>query len=713
MEDVENYIRRLKIHYFTGHRPNIITTDTPFSRFHNNFQTQPKRPRLFQDDRLPTSLRTTCDDIRSRARKFLRSHLSHDFPDNLSCAERQCLNTVSRNDHVILKPADKGSSWILLDRTDYIKEADRQLAQPCYSLIDDNSVILENHNTLITLIKTLHKSIPSRTFNKILPDNIGRDRNLYLLPKIHKKSEDWPLSGIPPGRPIISDCSSDSEAVTALIDAFLQPLVLRTESYLQDTDHLIALLSTRNFPMDCLLASIDICSLYTSIDNEEGLAAIKAAFENFPDPLRPDADILALLKHIMSSNCFSFNGKQYLQTNGTAMGKKFSPSYANLFMASWERKLFQRADNKPLFYKRYIDDIFLIWPGDQHSFNSFLNLCNDISPSIKVTSEVSDTKIHFLDVFVLKSQRFFNTGLLDFKIAFKSTDSHRLLSRNSFHPPHVKRGVIWSQVLRLARRSNNKTDFDEACNTCFKVWRTQGYNHRFLRNTKYKVLMSLGFYKAKAWPRGFVHCNRRTCKLCDNFCWFTDSVHNQNHSLYYRIFSHVTCDSTHVVYTIKCVLCNRLVYVGETALALSLRMNNHLSTIRCHRDTPVATHFNSPGHNLTHIRFTAVQSFEHSNLDLVHLTTKRREAENLWIKKLETLQPIGLNLKVTRPFVRRIPFVTNYSPPAMSFIQTISQLVKGSFGFETLPSYRNNANLRKLLCPSRLRSQTVPSIPDE
>lgn len=34
-----------------------------------------------------------------------------------------------------------------------------------------------------------------------------------------------------------------------------------------------------------------------------------------------------------------FNGKNYLQIKGTAMGKKFAPAYANIFMANWEKEV--------------------------------------------------------------------------------------------------------------------------------------------------------------------------------------------------------------------------------------------------------------------------------------------------------------------------------------------------------------------------------------
>lgn len=78
---------------------------------------------------------------------------------------------------------------------------------------------------------------------------------------------------------------------------------------------------------------MDVTSLYTNIDISEGLIAVKNIFSKYPDPRRPDLEILQLLYINLKRNDFEFNNQFYLQTKGTAMGKKFAPAYANIFMA--------------------------------------------------------------------------------------------------------------------------------------------------------------------------------------------------------------------------------------------------------------------------------------------------------------------------------------------------------------------------------------------
>ena len=372
-------------------------------------------------------------------------------------------------------------------------------------------------------------------------------------------------------------------------------------------------------------------------------------------------------------------------------------------MAAWEKRLFDRCLIRPVFYKRYIDDIFLIWPGTLESLEAFIALCNSLSPGIKVISECSSTEVHFLDILLFKGQRFLSQGILDFRVAFKDTDSHRIVSRSSFHPPHVKRSVIWSQVLRLARRCNDKAFFDEACRICFSVWVKQGYTYRHLRTTKYKVLAAIGFYRrGRRWPDGFVRCHRSVCRYCDSLCIFTSSVANQNDSVRFRVLSHITCSSKHVVYGVFCVKCDKFVYVGETSLPLSVRMTNHLSTIRCRRDVPVATHFSALDHSISEIRFVGLQSLEHLRLGSEEITQRRRLAETVWIRRLGTLAPVGLNIKRNLTRSNRVPFVVTYAPQIASFINNLKPYVQNSFGLTLLPSFRNSRNLKKILCPSRL-----------
>ena len=74
-------------------------------------------------------------------------------------------------------------------------------------------------------------------------------------------------------------------------------------------------------PRNAFLVSMDVTSLYTNIPREEGITIVCNAYENFRAQKSPIATkfLREMLSLILKENSFQFNGKNYLQTHGTAM----------------------------------------------------------------------------------------------------------------------------------------------------------------------------------------------------------------------------------------------------------------------------------------------------------------------------------------------------------------------------------------------------------
>ena len=105
----------------------------------------------------------------------------------------------------------------------------------------------------------------------------------------------------------------------------------------------------------------------------------------------------------MENNVFEFDGRVYRQKLGTAIGTKFAPAFANLFMADLEKKLLDGCVDKLLVWLRYIDDVFFIWTHGQRKLDSFLEYINSFHETIKFTSESSREGVSFLDVMALQN----------------------------------------------------------------------------------------------------------------------------------------------------------------------------------------------------------------------------------------------------------------------------------------------------------------------
>ena len=185
-----------------------------------------------------------------------------------------------------------------------------------------------------------------------LTPNPPRIPIFYTLTKIHKPT--------PVGRPIISGCDGPTERISAFVDRLIQPIAQKQDSYLKDTTDFLNFIESTKLPKNTVLVSMDVTSLYTNIPHEEGVTTVCHAYEDFygdkaPIPTKYLREMLYL---ILTENSFQFCGSNYLQTHGTAMGTKMAVAFANIFMARIERQILSQSCIKPLFWKRYIDEVF-------------------------------------------------------------------------------------------------------------------------------------------------------------------------------------------------------------------------------------------------------------------------------------------------------------------------------------------------------------------
>ena len=115
-------------------------------------------------------------------------------------------------------------------------------------------------------------------------------------------------------------------------------------------------------PVDVLICTMDVTSLYTNIDQEECVDIIKKRLEEtnieYKLPKPPKPFVKRILELILKRNCFKFDGEFYIQTWGVAMGKIASPEISDLVMYGLEKE-FILTDPNILYYARYRDD--LLW----------------------------------------------------------------------------------------------------------------------------------------------------------------------------------------------------------------------------------------------------------------------------------------------------------------------------------------------------------------
>ena len=85
--------------------------------------------------------------------------------------------------------------------------------------------------------------------------------------------------------------------------------------------------------------TLDVTSLYSNIPHSDGIKACEYFLNlNSEGKNISTESVSDLISIVLTKNHFQFNGDDYLQTKGCAMGTKMAPSYASLFMDYFEKK---------------------------------------------------------------------------------------------------------------------------------------------------------------------------------------------------------------------------------------------------------------------------------------------------------------------------------------------------------------------------------------
>ena len=144
-------------------------------------------------------------------------------------------------------------------------------------------------------------------------------------------------------------------------------------------------------------------------------------------------------------------------------------------MAELEEEILGKAKFKPYLWWRYIDEIFFLWEHGEEKLKSFIDKINKMHPTTKFTADWSKTSIIFLDVTVSITK-----GIRETDLYVKPTDSHQYFLSSSCHPFYYKKGIPYSQALRLNRICSNNEFSDKRCNYLEKYLLERGYSEKMV-----------------------------------------------------------------------------------------------------------------------------------------------------------------------------------------------------------------------------------------
>lgn len=331
---------------------------------------------------------------------------------------KQCLEdlkALGRKRDIIISKPDKGKGVVIIDRAKYIEKmtaiiSDPSKFEPISATIQKYTTQIEDKvNNFLQKLKNI-TTVPAQEIAKLRASG-SAPGILYGLPKIHKRDFTTQFQF----RPIFAAYNNPCYKLAKFLVSQLTPIstneftVRNVYSFLDD-------LKQFDNANQYFMCSFDIESLYTNIPLVETINIILDKLFTFPNSKFLGLNrtwFKKLLDLSVLNSFFIFNEKLYKQKEGLAMGLPHSATFANIFLCHHEQQwLLDCPTNfKPIFYRRYMDDTFVLFRDRIHA-DMFLQFLNSRHPNMIFTCETQkDNQISFLDAHLCNSNNAFKSSV--------------------------------------------------------------------------------------------------------------------------------------------------------------------------------------------------------------------------------------------------------------------------------------------------------------
>ena len=293
---------------------------------------------------------------------------------NLTKEENSAFHELLHNDGIIIRPADKGSGIVVIDKEEYIESLEEMEQSSAYERTD-NDRTEEAHKKVKKFVNKMNRDglVSDDLKNYLTPKYVQRGK-LKGNPKLHKANA--------PYRAIVSGIGTPTERLAELAEHELKGFVEQSPSYIRDTTDFIVKLRSVDEPLptDAILFCFDVVKLYPSVPRKEGLQACEEALSTRLRSLVSGKAAMEMIQTVLDNNVFGFGDK-------------------SAYMRKWDEALL-RFRASPYFYKRFIDDGFGIWTEGEDELKLFAKHANSINPNIQVELPYDRKQIEFLDTLV-------------------------------------------------------------------------------------------------------------------------------------------------------------------------------------------------------------------------------------------------------------------------------------------------------------------------
>ena len=271
-QDWQAFVDKMRwadFHFDREHIDTINTSDTVVDLGPFKVKSHTRAP-ISEEIALETFLATVENTL------FDADRASYEPKSNIWKAENKALCKLRSSKDLVVRLQDKGSRFVILDRNDYIDKVERNLNDGSFDILGSDPSLSYYHIVKDWGDKWVEKGeITQPLVDCILNVNARPGKN-YGLIKTHKPNN--------PIRLITSGNGTAVENLSLFTEYSLHSCVKKEPQILIDTTALLNKVTEINnkfspFPAGTLLVSLDVISMYPSIDNKVGLAACKEALD--------------------------------------------------------------------------------------------------------------------------------------------------------------------------------------------------------------------------------------------------------------------------------------------------------------------------------------------------------------------------------------------------------------------------------------------------
>ena len=450
----------------------------------------------------------------------------------------------------------------------------------------DYSFMMAEKEKVDEVLRSLvrRKSISESEKIKLSPDGPNPAR-LYGSPKIHKPLVD----NLPKYRPIISQIGTCTYEIAKFLLPFIQPHT--TNNYtVKDTFHFVSMIDNKNHNL--FMASLDVDSLFTNIPLDETIDIVTQKVYGNGELVNGllKSDFKRLLKLSTQGAVFYFNGCYYRQKDGVAMGSPLGPALANAFLCHHEQYWLENCPLAfaPVFYARYVDDIFVLLRSREH-VTRLADYLSSQHHNINFTFEIEENDcLPFLDVRVYRDANKFTTS-----VHRKDTFSGVFTNYAAFMPEVYKKGLISTLLYRAYMINSSLITLHEEVEKLKDIFRKNGYPSSFIDRCVYKFFNKIQERKVPVHTvpkmevsiilpfmgstslgvkNSLVRSFRNLIPFCNIKVIFKTSSRLSSYFKYKDSFPKSLLSG--VLYKYTCARCN-LSYVGYTARYWETRLQEH------------------------------------------------------------------------------------------------------------------------------------------